>query len=117
MKGILLFIKKTIKMSDMSDTSSKKSRRQVSHEQDIQNSSVLCNVVANVVVVAADDNDDDDNIAYVNQRCSVRLKVTHACVICTQRRIFVVPNCHVCICVQRLGSLSRSTSSYSCNIE
>jgi hypothetical protein len=47
-------IKKTIKMSDMSDTSSKKSRRQVSHEQDIQNSSVLCNVVANVVVVAAD---------------------------------------------------------------
>ncbi len=40
-------------MSDMTSTSNK-SRRQVSHEQDLQNTFVLCNIVVNVAVVVAD---------------------------------------------------------------
>ena len=40
-------------MSDMTSTSNK-SRRQVSHEQDLQNFFLLCNIVANVSVVAAE---------------------------------------------------------------
>jgi hypothetical protein len=40
-------------MSDMTSTSNK-SRQQVSHEQDLQNTFVLCNIVANVAVVIAD---------------------------------------------------------------
>ena len=34
-------------------STSNKSRQQVSHEQDLQNSSVLCNIVANIAVVGA----------------------------------------------------------------
>jgi hypothetical protein len=40
-------------MSEMTSISNK-SRQQVSHEQDLHNTSVLCSIVANIAVVAAD---------------------------------------------------------------